>query len=129
MVVHDKFDEVKKESTVLALPMTPSRWTGKIEYHPITKITVSCGGGIGGSRWDEYVDRIELRDISTEKMLIVNTINGEERLINPHYIVTAENLTMASAVIDSQNPNFERGLHRYRYLCRDGVKLELVNYF
>lgn len=129
MVKHDEFDAIIGKDKSIGLPMTPSKWvTTKPTYEAISRIKMTCGGGIGGSSWYEYVQRVSFENVHLGEMLPVVTIDGREKLLNPNNIVTVESdLQLVSGVINSQNPNFEIGQHEYRYLCRDGVKVSFYD--
>lgn len=125
------FKSVYKRST-FGVPRTPSRWISKeMNYIPITRIGMSCGGGIGGSQWFEYVERIELSVLETypSSLITVTTLDGKEKLINRDYVVDAEQFTVGWMLLNSQNPNFKKGNWLYRILLEDGQKVELDDEF
>jgi hypothetical protein len=124
------FENIYTNNTI-GQPMTPSKWvSNKPTYTPITRIKMTCGGGIGGSSWYEYVKRINMENIRPDDMLIVTDINARQKLLNTRYIVSVENdLSVLSALLDSQNNNFEVGIYEYRWLVRDGHKVKLINDF
>lgn len=124
---HDKFERIFKEPSKIELPMTPAKWEGDITYRPVTALKIAYGHEDDRQPWNEYVEKIDIESIDPEKMLIVTTIDGEQKLINPQYIIAARNLTMATAIIDSSNINYENGLHEFRYLCEQGVTLERID--
>ncbi len=129
MIVKDIFDKIETKTTI-GKPLTPSTWIGEPKYYPITRIKITCGGGMGGSSWYEYVDRIPLDKFEdfTGKMLRVKTVDGNEKLINPNYVVEVDSeITMICATLNSQNPHFEKGLYEYRFLYRDGIKVKLAD--
>lgn len=106
-------------------PMTPSKWIGDVIYTPVSRIKMSCGGGMGGSAWYETVERIDIDNIDLNKPLIVTTIEGNKRMLNPKYIVLIDSeITMATRKLDSKNPNFPMGIYTYSWLIRDGEELE-----
>lgn len=116
----------------LGLPRTPSRWVGEPQYKPITSITMSCGGGMGGSKWHEYVERVE--EIPSNSIITLKRIGGhgtyaEDIKVNTSFIVSAEDLTLVTIHLDSDNPHFRRGLFEYKVLVRDGHKVRLSDYY
>jgi len=118
------------ESDVLKRPMTPSKWVTKdVYYQPITRIKMSCGGGIGGSTWYEYVDRIPLEALAAVGTggMVFHTFDGKDVLLNMDYIVKAEQFTVACAVLNSENPNFPKGYWMFCYLVEDGHKITLID--
>jgi hypothetical protein len=67
-----------------------------------------------------------MADIKPDDMLIVTDIDGRQKLLNTRYIVSVENdLSVLSALLDSQNHNFETGIYEYRWLVKDGHKVKL----
>ena len=122
----------KKE---FGIPMTPSYWVShKVKYTPITRLKMSCGGGLGGSQWFEYVERISLDELvgCPNSLIRVKAIDGGEpkdKVINLRYMVDAEDFTVASMELNSQNPNFAKGKYTYRILLEDGHTINLVDSF
>ena len=111
-------------------PMTPSRWEDKAPtYREVTRIKMTCGGGMGGESWYEVVERIDFDDFTPDKFITARNWKGKEICINPNYIVKVEQFTLASAILDSQNTNYKVGLHEYNWLVEDGHKIKLVNDF
>ena len=129
--VIDKFDdEIIKKDTSIGYPMTPSHWVGDIVYRPVTQIMMTCGGGLGGSSWKMYVERIDLDDIQPDTMIKVKRHDGADMLINTKYVVSARSdITIFEYSIYTENPNFGAGYRKYRRLCLDGVKISRVNSF
>lgn len=127
MNVRKDFEKLYTEST-LKRPMTPSSWVSKkMEYLPITRITMSCGGGIGGSKWYEYVERIPLEDLADGNTpAVFRTWDGRDVLLNRAFMVKAEQYTIASAVLNSRNTNFTVGEWLFCYLVEDGHRITLV---
>lgn len=118
--------------TMFGRPMTPGRWITKandVQYFSITRLDVSCGGGMGGSRWYEYIQRIPLEELVAKERIIVTTWDGERKLINMNNVVKAEEYTIVSAVYHSDNPNFPVGDYLVARLIPDGAKIQLVNAF
>lgn len=79
----------------LSKKLTPSTWIGEPKYKLITRIHMTCGGGIGGSSWEEYVERME--EFPTNKIIKVKRYDGKELFINTSYIVKTENFKLAKA--------------------------------
>ena len=114
----------------IGVPMTPGHWVSKsVEYMPITRLRMSCGGGIGGAQWFEYVNRVPLDELAEMKSAIVTTWNGKRKLINMNYVVEAEKFTIAKAVYDSMNPNFQKGEYLVARLLEDGSVVSLSDKF
>ena len=73
----------------------PSYWMGQPEYLPITRIKLSCGGGIGGASWYEYVYRVN--EIPSNIIVKFKRYDGKEISINTAFIVKAEDFKLAIA--------------------------------
>lgn len=69
-------------------PCSPSATPEVIRRLPALKVTMSCGGGMGGSRWDEYI--WEETNIPTDTIIKVTNILDEEISINTRFVVKSE---------------------------------------
>lgn len=111
----------------LGKPMTPGNWTDDpIEYIPITEIRMSCGGGMGGCVWSEYIQRIDMDDFiqSKDDFIKVVTYKGEEKILNKRYIVMFNNsYEIVKAKFDSKNYNFEMGIYTIYKKVNNGQRL------
>ena len=125
--IHNHFDKIC-EYEEIGRPMTPSWWDeGGVTYTPVTELEMTCGGGMGGAHWSEFIERIGLNELSTKDVIVVKKWNGEQIMINMQYVVTAKQRTIASAVLHSKNPNYPQGKHTYNWLVRDGHEITLTN--
>lgn len=125
--IRKNFEEVYEYNTK-GRPMTPSYWDSEgVTYKEVTEIHMTAGGGMGGSYWHEYVERIDLEDLVQRGYLVTKKWNGETIALNLKYMVKARQLTIASAVLHSQNENYPIGAYTYYWLVEDGHKIELVN--
>lgn len=117
------------KSDSLGLPFTPSHWVGTPEYIPVTRIRMTCGGGVGGSSWYEYVNRIMIDDVIDSKFIKVTDYTGNEITINTNYIVEMRNFTILKAVfMNSGNYHFEPGSWEYYTLMEgNGHEVELID--
>ena len=118
-----------KNKLTLGLPRTPARWMGAPKYTEILKLTVTCGGGMGGSRWPEYVRRIPMNALPSNEMFIFTDIDGRTKIINTRYIVMVEQYTLVECTYYSENPYYPKGLCTVKYLVDDGQKVLLVPRF
>jgi len=128
------FGSIYKKDT-FGIPMTPSRWVShNVNYMPITRIKMSCGGGLGGAQWYEYVERIPFDTFmeNCDRTIAVKAIDGNDiknKLINLRFMVSADEFTVATMKLNSQNPNFKKGIYIYRVLLEDGHKIKLEDQF
>ena len=70
------------EDNVLTLPGSPAEWCYAPDLIPITVITMSCGGGMGGAQWKEYVSRIQTKDLTADQMLTVTDAVSDKEIEN-----------------------------------------------
>lgn len=127
--IKTKFDEVYEYDTV-GKPMNPSYWDCKgVTYKEVTEIHMTAGGGMGGKYWCEYVERIDLEDLTQQTHLVTKKWNGKTIALNLNNMVKARQLTIASAVLHSNNSNFPIGAYTYHWLVEDGHKIELEDGF
>lgn len=112
--------------------VSPSKWVGTPEYMLITRLEMTCGGGMGGSRWYEYVAR--LKQIPSNEMIKVHRYDGKDIYINTSYVVSAENFTLGKAELDitkwkyyhTPNVNNETVIETQYVLLDDGMELTLL---
>lgn len=115
---------------VAGKPMTPSKWVSdKPSYKKVTRIKITCGGGMGGASWYEVIDRIDLNDLMQRSYIVTKNWEGKEIGINLSYVVKAEQFTLATAILDSQNGNYVIGHHQYNWLIEDDHKIKLSDNF
>ena len=120
---------IRKNLTV-GLPMTPSSWMGDAIYTPVSRIKMSCGGGMGGSSWYETVERIDIDNVDLNKPLIVTTIDGNKKMLNPRYIVLIDSeITRVTRKLNNKNDNYPIGIYTYSWLIRDGKEITFENYY
>ena len=100
----------------VGIPMTPGNWSSMPEYHKYLEVTMTCGGGMGGSKWKEY---IEDQKLPSNQIIKVQDIGGKTFLINTAYVVKAELVTVVTAAYKSGNPNYPKGSYRVRWIIPD----------
>lgn len=127
----DFLDKVHEGSVLMTYPMTPSRWlVNKPTYTNVLRVRISCGGGIGGQQWYEYLCGVTFEDlIRAERFIKVKNLNGKEVLLNVNNIVEAKPFKIASARLYSNNDNFTIGEYTVRYLLDSKATAQLVNRF
>lgn len=76
----------------LGKPFTPSTILGTKSV-ALKRITMTCGGGMGGSRWSIYVKEraINLDKVSSNDFLELDTTDGK-MIINTKYIVDIQSV-------------------------------------
>ncbi len=92
----------KLKTNKIYFPSSPSRWVGIADQKEALKLTITSGGGMGGSRWSRFIKPTEVKD----GLNWYETIDGEEIKINGAYIVEVEKVTVIRADYISNNSNF-----------------------
>ena len=112
----------------VGVPTTPSLWYAGPEYHRYLKVTMTCGGGMGGSRWEEY---IEVQELPSNRLVPVKGIGGKAFQINTAYVVKVEPITVMSAAYMSHNPYRPSGSYVVRWIIPEEWEneIELINEF
>ena len=111
----------------LGLPMTPAKWVGEPTYKPVTRLRITCGGGIGGSSWYEYVERENV--FPSNKLHCFTRIDGKKITINTAFIVEAEDFRLVTVAFWNENPSYKLGLQNKQYIVEDECKIELIDEF
>lgn len=123
----------KLNGKYIGFPCTPSKWTHEPEYKKISVITMSCGGGMGGSKWREYVERIPMNN-PLNGIQTFTPIEGNDIRLNPQYMVKITNLTLVTVRYETTNSNFSKirdGIVdkiplSKQFLIEDGQTVELI---
>lgn len=121
-------------SNIIGKPMTPGYWVGNsMEIIPVTQIHMTCGGGMGGSSWKEYIKRIDnIYDFiqSSEDFIKVITYDGIEKVINKKYIVQFDNsYRIVKVKYNSQNSNYPLGIYTCYYRIKNDNDVQLGDEF
>ncbi len=87
-----------EKNVFIYAPCTPSNLV-KREISECYKVKMTCGGGMGGSVWDEYLKN----DIPAgeTKIVIMKNIFGQTLRINTAYAVKSERVRIVSEVWDT----------------------------
>lgn len=129
MLKRDFLEKVREGDTAMPYPMTPARWLDdKPTITNILRLRMTCGGGVGGAQWFEYVKDTDFSVLSrTSRFVETENIDGEKMLINADYIVEAKPFRIASAMLHSDNPHFTKGNYMVRYLLAVDATAHLVH--
>lgn len=91
----------KNEPYKIFSTCSPSETPIVVNIKNIIVVTMSCGGGFGGSKWDEHFDAVELDSIPTSKIMVfTDAISGKKKAINTNYIVKVEEKQMLKVYQD-----------------------------
>lgn len=90
-------------------PKGRSEWTGTTEQKQTLKLTITSGGGMGGSQWRRFVKP----QVIKEGLNWLEQLNGTEICINANYIVEIEKVNVITADYICTNHNF----NMYNELC------------
>lgn len=84
---------------VIHAPVSPCSLVNKKEQE-VYKFKMTCGGGMGGAQWDEYV--ITKDPIRPNSMLTcTDAATGEEKIINSNYIVMSKKVRFVTVTWDT----------------------------
>lgn len=106
-------------------PLTPCSWVGKPKVSKVLDITMSCGGGMGGCKWHEYVEDDSVKEgISNYK-----SIDGKVVCLNSRWIVKAEHRYIVRVTYVHNNGNFGEtmGMRLESVFISDSNKVVLMN--
>lgn len=109
----------------VGFPFMPSNW-GKtmddkspkeecISVSEVAKITMTCGGGMGGAQWCEYIPKSQVKNLPEQGFITVIDIDGNEKILSVRYIVKVEFFTMYNLQFFSAHEN-HYGLNNRRFL-------------
>ena len=68
--------------------------------HEMLKLTMTCGGGMGGSRWEEYIEEVTGDEMMGDQNEWVRNYLGEEIMLNPRFVVKMEKVAVIKVVED-----------------------------
>lgn len=86
------------------LPNTPSHFVGDAKIFKVKKVKMTCGGGMGGSLWYEYI--VDFPEHFGNGMLNVTNYKGEKMMLNIRYIVKVSDSQVVGITTDSQNSHY-----------------------
>lgn len=130
--MYEPWQFISKTNPNIYLETSPAWWVGDPEYTKIKRVKLTCGGGMGGSVWYDYVlrDSDTCVDLGNEKLIEYTRWDGTKVTYNPRYIVCIENFTMVRAKLIRDPKYFKDDGGKYlrrRYLVEDGVKVTFVD--
>ena len=108
------------------LPNTPSYFVGDVDIKKVKKVKMTCGGGMGGSCWYEYISCDTMPEDLNYGLINVVNYKGEKITINTMYVVKITEREVASIVTDSQNPHYS-GIKKFFYEIPCGEEVGLCN--
>jgi len=105
-------------------PLTPCVWTSKPTRRQIMDLTISCGGGMGGSKWHEYVFDNQVYN----GLHGYQNINGDTIILNSAYIVKAEYTLLVKVSYKHDNSNYPatRGTEQQLLVLSDSQVIKLI---
>lgn len=88
-------------------PCSPCDFENK-DVKTVYKFKMSCGGGLGGSMWYEYVQTDD--KITPNSMITcIDAMTGEQKIINTNYIVKVETVKYLAVTWDiTKHTNYDR---------------------
>ncbi len=109
----------------IGLPNTPSQFIGKEKIIKAKKVLMTCGGGMGGSKWNEYIVDFPDKIAPSNTLIDVTNYLGEKIKLNIAYIVKVSDTQIVSIATDSSNPHY-KGKFRYFYETPIDDKVVLI---
>ena len=110
-----------KQNT-LGVPCTPGKWAGKPQYKDYLEILMTCGGGMGGKSWYEYIAETETDFTVVGPMIYVKDIEGNFIWLNTRYVVKAQKVNVMTVKYNSENTG-HLGLLTERWIVNGNVTL------
>jgi len=114
------------DGDIVKYPLTPCKWVGEPRYKTVLRLTVTCGGGLGGSRWFEYTTSQR----AYEGLHTYRLVNGKEVQLNSMYIVKAERFYLMRVPYIHTNTNFPETMGKVQellLLVNEKKKLQVDN--
>lgn len=121
----EKIPQLK--DNIIYLPCTPSKWTSTPKYEKISRIRLTAAGGIGGSRWIEYIKQTDKVESNTIQEF--TRITGKKIRINTSYVTDIEDFILVTLKLDNQNPNVRHmGINTIQYIMDETLgEVLLIN--
>lgn len=88
---------MRKNIIEIGLPCTPSKYVKSFEKVGY-RIKMSCGGGMGGSVWNEYF--AENVPEGEHKLVSLEDYTGRNKTINTKYVVKSEPVIIVTFLFD-----------------------------
>lgn len=109
-------------------PVSPAHWVSEPVYEDFMEVTITAGGGLGGTLWYEYIPQQKL---PANEIISVETMDGVVIQLNTSFIVKAEPVTIMFASYQSENPYYKRGRYRVQWIVPNDYlpdpQIDLVN--
>jgi len=91
----------KNDTYKIYKSVTPSELPVVVDVKDIIVVTMSCGGGFGGSKWAEHFDAVDIESIPSEKIMVfTDAVTGKKVPINTRFIVKVEEKQMLKVYQD-----------------------------
>ena len=91
------------KSNKIYFPRGDSEWVGISNPKQMMRVTITAGGGMGGSRWERYIEPTTITD-GLNTVTDINT--SEEFIINSAYIVEIHTYDLYTCKYLCTNHNF-----------------------
>lgn len=100
--IKENTNDMKKNDTYkICRIYSPSVAPKVIDVKDIIVVTMTCGGGMGGSHWKEYFNAVDIDTIPTDKIVsYTDAITGKKKAINTRYLVNVEEKQMLKVYDD-----------------------------
>lgn len=120
--IHKEFDEVLDGVYILDRPMTPSRWVSKkVTKKEVTRLVFNTSWV-----YSELVIKGNMLEYVRDfDMLECERWDGKKMVVNMKSVKSAEVFDLVTVELDSQNPYFPQGIHKYYMLAEKGTQITL----
>lgn len=113
------------------LGISPAEWLPDTRVWDLCRITLSYGGGLGGTKEELLVDPVKEAELGNDDGFLKVVCYDREMkwkkiMLGKHYIVKIEPVRVIEKLFHSDNPNYEIGTFTRFYLCEPGTVLTFV---
>ncbi len=130
-IIHNGFKDGVYTDSVIRRNYTPSYWTHDDErVIPIFRIHMSCGGGMGGSSWYEYIrkDNMDMSTLvnelnQTKFITVQRYMDDSTKILSTNFIVDIEEYDVHIKTFMSNNPNYKSGCYEVHTLTKVGHRI------
>lgn len=133
-IIKNGFKDGLYTHDTLGFPYNPSNWSTEEEsVIPVFRIRMTCGGGMGGASWYEYVRKGGDTLADVQAKMNSNPINRFKHyndngaiLISTNFVVSIDECCVHIKKGYNENPYYEKGWYEVHTLTKSGHPLQYV---
>lgn len=111
-----------KSGDSIYLPMAPAQWLdNSFKRVNCMLVLMSCGGGMGGSSWYEFIKPTDFND----GLIEVEGIHGDKFFLNTDFIVKVSWCDFIMVDYYTTNPNFGEHSKTLEFVVDEGMNINL----